>query len=76
MFHEDHFPCSNEKQANNDDVKLGFGLSELYIPPVPVHESGLKANSEFRKFCEEVYATLHSQIQGYNDVCDLMRNYK
>lgn len=59
-------------------VELGFGLSDIFISPLPSTDehTSLSKNLEFRAFCEEIYATLHSQIQGFTDLCDLMRCYQ
>lgn len=57
-------------------VELGFGLSDIFIPSVYSFQNCLSNDSKFKAFCEEVYATLHSQIQGFTDLCDLMRCYQ
>lgn len=56
-------------------VQLGFGLSDIFVPSPLFQKTSFK-DSTFRAFCEEVYATLHSQIQGFTNLCDLMRCYQ
>lgn len=60
----------------NQTVKpdeLGFGLSEissLAILPAPLTDE----EKERQKFCEQVYCTLHSLIQGYTDIQTFKRD--
>lgn len=58
--------------SSNEPVKLGFGLSEIetfsFSPTLNSDEAKQK------KFCEQVYCTLHSLIQGYTNIETLKKD--
>lgn len=79
MFSSNNWVSNNNESVNkesnkktNEPVKLGFGLSEIetfsFSPTLNSDEL------EQKKFCEQVYCTLHSLIQGYTSIETLKKD--
>uniref|UniRef100_A0A915EJS9 MULE transposase domain-containing protein n=1 Tax=Ditylenchus dipsaci TaxID=166011 RepID=A0A915EJS9_9BILA len=71
---------SSKMESNKGTTaKLGFGLDELsesFFLPVPqVKPEKQVDDARLSEFCKEVFATLHSVIQGYADLLSLSRDY-
>lgn len=63
----------NNEFKSEKSIKLGFGLSEIEsisFETPPLNDDEL----EREKFCEQVYFTLHSLVQGYTDIQTLKKD--